>query len=265
MGRYLSLERLGHTAIVTLSHPPVNLFTLDSLKELAAQFEALGKDESIRSVVMTGAGESFFSAGTELAQFSTGDPAIAVQLLDAMFQAFGAIRHFDGVTVAAINGFALGAGLECALSCDYIVMERGAKLGMPQARFGLVPIGGGAKLLVDKIGESWTKRMVLGGEQLDAETACRIGLVEELADPGLAKIVAMSLANRVVHQGPLAVREARGLIAPARAVTFEEHIRHVREALLRVIGSDEQMAGVAAFLERRSPPWIQDEEEEEEH
>ena len=171
MGSPIILEYLGRAAILTLNQPPANLLTLETLEQLTAQLRLLRQNPAVRAVVLTGAGEDFFSAGASLAAFEHGDGVQAEQALDAMLEAFAALRAFDGVTVAAVNGFAMGGGLECALSCDYIVAERGAKLGMTQALVGLIPGAGGGKLLVDKVGAAWAKRMILGGEVLDAETA----------------------------------------------------------------------------------------------
>lgn len=264
MGSHIILEHLGRAAILTLNQPPANLLTIEALEQLTAQLSALQQDPAVRAVVLTGAGERFFSAGASLASFEHGDPVQAEQTLDAMLTAFAAIRNFDGVTVAAVNGYALGAGLECALCCDYLVAERGACLGMTQARVGLIPAVGGAKLLADKVGLSWAKRMVLGGEVLDAEAACRIGLVEEVVDPGFAKIVAVSLANKVAQQGPQAVRAARQLIDRSGGVSLDAHLQQSRTAFMQLIGGEEQLVGVAAFLEKHAPPWSDDEEEDDE-
>lgn len=258
MGKYLTLERLGQSAILTINNPPANLWTVDSLNELAHTMAELDADRSYRSVVITGAGEAFFSAGADLKQFLTGEKAAALQVLDAFAAAFGAIRRYRGVTVAAINGYALGGGLEGALACDYIVAERGAQLGLPEAKVGLLPGGGGTKLLADKVGIAWAKRMILGGEIILAEKAYEIGLVEELVDPGFAKIVAVSLANKVVNQAPNAVAEARRLIEESAQLSLSEHLQRERAALVSLIGEPEQMEGVAAFMGKRTPKWAEE-------
>ena len=132
-------------------------------------------------------------------------------MFDAFAGALHALRQYRGVTVAAINGYALGGGLELALACDYMVAERGAA-GAPETKVGIIPAAGGTKTLADKVGVSWAKRIILGGEVVAAEKALSIGLIEEIVDQGFAKIVAISLANKVANQAPGAVAAARRLI-----------------------------------------------------
>ena len=136
-----------------------------------------------------------------------------------------------------------------------MVVERGARLGWPEARVGLLPAGGGSKTLADKVGVSWAKRILLGGEILNAEKAYEIGLVEEIVDPGFAKIMAVSLAGKVANQAPQAVASARQLIEASTGATLEEHLQREREALLSLIGEEEQLEGVSAFLGKRVPSW----------
>ena len=255
MAKYLTLEHLGQSAIITINNPPANVWTIASLHELAAVMAKLQADSSVRAVVITGAGDAFFCAGADLNLFSKGSKQDVAEMLDAFAAAFAALRNYSGVTVAAINGYALGGGLECALMCDYMVVERGARLGLPEARVGLLPAGGGSKTLADKVGVSWAKRILLGGEILSAEKAYEIGLVEEIVDPGFAKIMAVSLAGKVANQAPQAVARARQLIEASTGTTLEEHLQREREALLSLIGEEEQLEGVSAFLGKRVPSW----------
>jgi enoyl-CoA hydratase/carnithine racemase len=261
MASSLTVEHLGHCAILTLNLPPANLLTADLLASLVGQLNGLRSNPEVRAVVLTGAGEAFFSAGASLTVLQEGDRGEGERLVDALAAAVGALRDFPGVTVAAVNGYALGAGLECALACDFVVAERGALLGMPQARVGLLPAAGGVRQLVDKVGMAWTRRMVLGGESVAAERGYQIGLVEEVVDPGLAKIVAVSLADRVARQGPQAVRLARALISSCPEQDWSEHLAASRAAFLQLLGGDEQREGVAAFMEKRAPNWSDDDDE----
>lgn len=260
MSKYIVVERLGQSAIVTINNPPANTWTLESLKALTLAMEALDADSQVRSVVLTGAGERFFSAGADLALFADADRDVAARVIDAFAAAFNSVRQFRGVTVAAVNGFALGGGLECALACDYIVIERGAKLGLPEAVVGLIPGAGGTKALTERVGVPWAKRIILGGELVDADTALKIGLAEEVVDAGLAKIVAISLAGKVANQSRSAVLAARRLIEVSAQNTLERQLLLEKAAFLELIGGDEQREGVAAFLEKRPPSWQDDDD-----
>ncbi|GGY19292.1 enoyl-CoA hydratase [Paludibacterium paludis] len=258
------VDRIGHIAILTLDHSPANTMTPASLAILAGHLKTLSADDTVRAVVMTGKGERFFCAGLDVRLLNGADRQQTESLLVAFTAMLDAIREFSGVTVAAINGFALGGGLEWALACDYRVAERGASLGMPEARLGLLPAGGGTRMLVDAVGAAWARRIILGGERVDAETAWRIGLVEEVVDPGCAKIVAISLAGRVGRQGRQAVAVARSLIDSARDVSFDEARRRERSAFLALCGAAEPREGIAAFLAKRPPSWSDEDDPEDE-
>jgi len=261
MTQKIIVERLGQSAIVTINNPPANVWTIESLQELARAMDALAADTAIRAVVLTGAGERYFSAGADLALFGDGAAAQAGKVADAFALAFDAVRHYPGVTVAAVNGFALGGGLECALACDYIVAERGASLGLPEARVGLIPCAGGTKALTDRVGVPWAKRLILGGEFVTADKAMAIGLVEEVVESGLAKIVALSLAARVREQSPQAIHAARRLIEASPAQTLAAQLAAEKAAFLALIGSAEQLEGVRAFNEKREPGWAEQDDD----
>ncbi|WP_174874109.1 enoyl-CoA hydratase [Vogesella oryzae] len=261
MNKQIVIEHLGHSAIVTIDNPPANAWTLESLQALASAMELLGSEQQVNAVVLTGAGEKFFSAGADLQQFAAGDETLAAQVADAFALAFNSIRHFHGVTVAAVNGYALGGGLECALACDYIVAERGARLGLPEASVGLIPCAGGTKALADRVGVAWAKRIILGGETVDADLALRIGVVEEVVDAGLAKIMAVSLAGKVSRQSRSAVLAARRLIDGSPQSTLDRQLLLEKAAFLELMGGAEQLEGVRAFLEKRQPSWLADDDD----
>ncbi|MFN4236099.1 MAG: enoyl-CoA hydratase [Vogesella sp.] len=258
MSKYIIVERLGQCAIVTINNPSSNAWTLESLKALSAAMETLDADSAVRSVVLTGAGDQYFSAGIDMNLLAKASREQAARIVDAMALAYNSIRQFRGVTVAALNGLALGSGLECALACDYIVIERGAKLGMPEAVAGLTPAAGGTKALTDRVGVPWAKRIILGGELVDADTALRIGLAEQVVDSGFAKIVAISLAGKVANQSRSAVLAARRLIEVSQQTTLDRQLLLERAAFLELMEGDEQREGVAALLAQRKPAWQDD-------
>lgn len=258
MSKNIIVERLGQSAIVTINNPPANVWTLESLKALTAAMEQLDADATVRSVVLTGAADQYFSGGLDMGLLAKANREQAGRLVDATAQAFGAIRQCRSVTVAAINGAALGSGLECALACDYVVMERGARLGMPDALAGLTPAAGGTKALTDRVGVPWAKRIILGGELVDADTALRIGLAEQVVDSGFAKIVAISLAGKVANQSRSAVLAARRLIEVSQQTSLDRQLLLERAAFLELMEGEEQREGVAALLAKRKPAWQDD-------
>ncbi len=180
----LGVDVRGHTALVTIDNPPANTWDEESLGGLDAIVAACSADKSIYAIVVTGKGEKFFSAGADLKLFADGDKGVAATMSVAFGTAFETLASFRGVTIAAINGFAMGGGLECALACDIRIAERQAVMALPEATVGLLPCGGGTQNLAWLVGEGWAKRMILCGERVDAETALRIGLIEEMVEKG---------------------------------------------------------------------------------
>jgi enoyl-CoA hydratase/carnithine racemase len=176
----------GHTAFVTLENPPANTWTPADLGELEALVHALEADRAVYAAVLTGAGEKFFSAGADLKSFHA-DKVLARHFIARFGAAFGALMNARLVTIAAINGYAMGGGLEWALSCDVRIAESHAQMGLPEPSVGLLPAGCGTQNLPWLIGEGWAKRMILTNERVDAATALRIGLVQEVVEKGASR------------------------------------------------------------------------------
>ncbi len=251
----LALELRGHAAIVTLANPPAHTWTQASLAALARLVRRLDAEPEIRALVVTGAGEKFFSAGADLKLFADGDVAVASAMARRFGEAFETLAAFRGVTIAAINGYAMGGGLECALACDLRVAEEHAVLALPEASVGLLPCAGGTQRLAWTVGESWAKRMVLLGERVDAPTAARIGLVDEVVPRGTALERALAMAAQVERQSPGAVQACKRLIQAARTGTPDAALVVEREAFVDLFATADQREGVAAFLGKRAPQW----------
>ncbi|MBA1272153.1 enoyl-CoA hydratase [Stutzerimonas azotifigens] len=251
----LTVEKHGHTALITINHPPANTWDRESLIGLRQVVEHLDRDPDIYALVITGQGEKFFSAGADLKLFADGDRHRAREMARRFGEAFEALRDFRGVTIAAINGFALGGGLECALACDLRIAERQTQLGLPEAAVGLLPCAGGTQALAWLVGEGWAKRMILCGERITADTALRIGLVEQLVDAGEARGHALLLATRVARQSPVAVRAIKPLINGVRSRGPDTFAAAEREAFLDLFEAEDTREGVNAFLEKRDPKW----------
>ena len=251
----LKLTVEGATAILTIDNPAANVWDEESLSGLEAIMGQLNSNRDIYALIVTGAGEKFFSAGADLKVFADGDRARARSMAQHFGRAFEALASYRGVSIAAINGYAMGGGLECALACDLRIAERHAQMALPEATVGLLPCGGGTQNLSWVVGEGWAKRMILCGERVDAETAERIGLVEAVVDKGKALATAQAWAGNVGKQSPVAVSACKGLIMRARKGPLAESYAHEREAFVDLFSTEDQREGVNAFLEKRSPQW----------
>ena len=251
----LSVDVRGYTALVTIDNPPANTWDEESLDALNSLVAACTADKSIYAIVITGQGEKFFSAGADLKLFADGDKGVAATMSVAFGTAFEALANFRGVTIAAINGFAMGGGLECALACDIRIAERQAVMALPEATVGLLPCGGGTQNLAGVVGEGWAKRMILCGERVNAEVALRIGLVEEMVEKGGALGAALTLAESAGRQSPPAVAACKHLIQRAREGDISSAYASERESFVKLFDTLDQAEGVRSFLEKRKPAW----------
>ena len=251
-------EVRGHAAFVTIDNPPANTWTPESLGALGSLVASLDGDRSVYAMVLAGSGEKFFSAGADLKSFQ-GDKAAARDFIGAFGAAFGALMESRFVTIAAINGIAMGGGLECALACDIRIAEAHATMALPEPAVGLLPAGCGTQLLPWLVGEGWAKRMILTNERVDASTALRIGLVQEVVDKGASLSVATAMAERVATLSPRAVEYCKALIHNAReGIARPGGLALERERFLDLFDHADQAEGVRAFLEKRKPEWKND-------
>ncbi|MCF2860004.1 enoyl-CoA hydratase [Pseudoalteromonas sp. SMS1] len=256
MSAQLKLEKRGHIAIVTMSNPPANTWTRDTLVGLKELVNELNADKEIYSLVITGEGEKFFSAGADLNVFADGDKGVAADMSRVFGEAFETLSNFRGVSIAAINGFAMGGGLEVALACDIRIAEAQAQMALPEAKVGLLPCAGGTQNLAWLVGEGWAKRMILCGERLKADKAEKIGLVEEVVEQGQALEAALALAEKVEDQSPVAVTACKSLIQKGRTGTIDSALPLERELFVTLFDTQDQKEGVNAFLEKRKANWV---------
>ena len=251
----IKLEKKGSVAVLTISNPPANTWTQQSLNLLKEMVLALNADKENFSLVITGEGEKFFSAGADLKLFAKGETEVASKMTRAFGGAFETLAAYRGVSIAAINGYAMGGGLECALACDLRIAETQAVMALPEAKVGLLPCGGGTQTLPWVVGESWAKRMILCGEQVNAETALKIGLVEEVVETGTVLEHALKMAEQVARQSPTSVSACKKLIMASRNGPMVQTLVAEREAFVDLFDSQDQAEGVNAFLEKRKPDW----------
>jgi len=251
----LKVEIVGHTALVRIDNPAANTWDVESLPALKDLVEKLNADKNIYAMVLTGEGEKFFSAGADLKLFADGDAKNAGCMAAYFGEAFEALADFSGVSIAAINGFAMGGGLEFALACDIRIAEEQAQMALPEAKVGLLPCGGGTQRLGMLVGEGWSKRIILLGERVNAATALRIGLVEEVVGSGEALAKAMALAEQAAQQSPSSIGRCKRLIHSGRDKVITDGLQAERDLFVELFSTEDQAEGVNAFLEKRAPQW----------
>lgn len=256
MSDLIQLENRGHVAILTIANPPANTWTDQSLGQLTEIIESLNADRNIFALVITGEGEKFFSAGADLKTFADGDEGRANRMAQAFGQAFETLSRFRGVSIAAVNGYAMGGGLECAMACDIRIAEEHAQMALPEAGVGLLPCAGGTQNLPWLVGEGWAKRMILCGERVKADKALAIGLVEEVVPAGQSLDKAIELAEGACKQSPSSIARCKTLVMSARdGRSHADGWRMERELFVELFSTEDQSEGVNAFLEKRKPEW----------
>jgi len=254
MSDKLLVEIIEHTALLTINNPPANTWDPESLATLSKIIDELNGNKDIYALVLTGQGDKFFCAGADLNMFSDGDKGKARNISSIFGKSFDALSNFRGVTIAALNGYTVGGGLEVALACDIRIAEEQISLALPEAKVGLLPCGGGTQRLLGLISEGWAKRMILCGESIDAMKAKEIGLVEEIVTKGQAKKTAINLASQAAKQSPSSVAACKSLIQESRSI-WEKGLLLEREYFASLFDTQDQKEGVSAFLQKRKPQW----------
>lgn len=246
------MER-GPVTRLTLAAPPLNLVTVEMTRALGAALTSLAADAAVRAVVVTGAGERAFCAGSHVGEFESlaGRVGEGKLLLEKLV--YRQLADLPVPTIAAIEGAALGGGLELALCCDLRVASERATLGMPEVRLGVMPGSGGTQRLPRVIGPARAKQMILLGEIIDAAEAERIGLVNRVARAGEAMAAAVEMAETIASRGPVAVREAKRVIGLALDVPIDTGLAAELDASERIFASEDMLEGARAFFEKRPP------------
>jgi enoyl-CoA hydratase len=250
----VTCERRGEAALLTLSRPDsLNALSTRMLEALGARIRDVAADAALRAVVVTGAGRAF-AAGADIAEMQRMTPVEALTLSRLGHETFAAFEALSVPVIAAVNGFALGGGLELALACDWIYAARKAKLGQPEVSLGLIPGFGGTSRLLRRVGPAWARELVLAGEPLGAEEAARIGLVNRVFEDEAALLEgALAVAKGLAKKGPLAVARAKRVLLEGQDA--DARVAHALEqqAFSALFASADRAEGLAAFVEKREP------------
>ena len=247
------LERRAAVAVITINRPEKrNALNIQTRAEGAAALDELREDESVRVVVITGAGDKAFVAGADIGEFA-GRTAVTQREVMLGRSLFTAIDTFPKPVIAMINGYCLGGGCELALACDLRIASDKASFGQPEINLGIIPGGGGTQRLTRLVGEGKAMELILTGDIIDAQAAHAIGLVNVVVPASDLEARTMELANRIAEKSPVALRMAKESVRTASRSNLDEGLRREIDLFAITFSSQDKDEGVSAFLEKRKP------------
>ncbi|PHM44817.1 bifunctional 3-hydroxacyl-CoA dehydrogenase/acyl-CoA-binding protein [Xenorhabdus mauleonii] len=236
---------------LTLNRPDVrNALSNDCLELLVQQLEQADADKETGAIVITGAAR-YFAAGADLKELQ--QQTVATAITDRRPQLWQRLHNINKPMIAAVNGYALGAGCELALACDFVICGESARFGLPEITLGLIPGAGGTQRLIRSVGKALAHQMVLTGEAINARQAQLAGLVSEVCIDENTLARAEQIAQRISEFSPLALRAAKAALKTAQETGLSQGLLAERQQFVALAGTTDRQEGIAAFLEKRKP------------
>lgn len=244
----------SHVAIVTVNRPEkLNALNAIMKEELRTAFNALKVNPGVDVVVLTGAGEKAFVAGTDIGELTELDAVSGRDFALRGQSVFHGIEQLGKPVIAAVNGYALGGGCELALACHIRLASERAKFGQPEVNLGIIPGYGGTQRLSRVVGIGRAMEMILTGNQVDAAEALRIGLVSKVFAPAELMPRAIAMGQHIAGVGQVAIRAAVEAVLASGQLPLVDGLKKEAELFGRCCGSDDFKEGTSAFLQKRKP------------
>jgi enoyl-CoA hydratase/carnithine racemase len=257
-GQWIAVRHDAGTGVaeLVLDRPEaMNALSTELARQLAAACAALAADPRARVVVLTSTHERAFCVGADLKERNGLSDAAFGRHREVLRAAFTGVLELPMPAVAAVHGYALGGGFELALSCDLIVADPSAVVGLPEVSVGVIPGGGGTQLLPRRVGAARAAELVFTARRVAAGEALALGLVDRLAPAGAARAEALELAGRMAGHSPLGLRAAKRALRTGHGQDLRTGLE-VEDAAWRTVAfSPDRAEGVAAFNEKRAPRW----------
>jgi enoyl-CoA hydratase len=249
-------EKRDGIATITINRPQaMNALNDETVQELLLRLEDAEKDENVRVIVITGAGEKAFCAGLDLKPMRDINVLEAVETSRRGQKLTLAIEEVGKPVIAAINGYALGGGLELAMACDIRIVSEKARIGQPEVNVGLIPGWGGTQRLPRLVGKGIAKELIFTGKLIDAKTAERIGLVNVVVPSDELMSTVEELTKVIMSKPPIAIRLAKELINSSIETDQGTGLVHEAEAFGILSSTEDYREGVSAFIEKRKPEY----------
>jgi enoyl-CoA hydratase len=239
---------------ITFNRPKaMNALNGELLEELSTALEDISGDESVRVLVLTGAGEKAFVAGADISELATFNSLQAKYFSQKGHEVMNKIGALAIPAIAAVNGYALGGGCEMALACDFIYASNTAAFGLPEITLGLIPGFGGSQRLARAIGAAQTKELVYTGKMIKAEEAKAMGLVNQVFDAASLMEETMKTARAIAMKGKVSLRAAKQAISNGLNTDLATGLSIEQDAFALCMASEDAKEGTGAFLEKRKP------------
>lgn len=254
--QYLTYEKSEGIAIITLNRPEaLNAWSKELTQEFLNAMEDARKDENVKVVVITGAGEKAFSAGADIKAMKGMTALKARELSNMGYKICNAIESIEKPVIAAINGYALGGGMEVSMACDFRIASDKARMGQTEINIGLIPGWGGTQRLTRLVGRACAKELVYTGKIIDADTAFQLGLLNKVVPAEELQKTVKEFAHELAGKAPVAMKVAKALIDKGADIDLESALALEREGFGVVASSEDLQEGVLAFTEKRKPMW----------
>ncbi|MFJ6936949.1 enoyl-CoA hydratase/isomerase family protein [Streptomyces sp. NPDC101132] len=257
-GEFVAVTRHGegHVVELALDRPKaMNAVSSEMARSIGAACRALGEDPSVRVVVLTSTHERAFCVGADLKERNSFTDAELVRQRPTARGAYTGVLELPVPTIAAVHGFALGGGFELALSCDVIVADETALVGLPEVSVGVIPGGGGTQLLPRRVGAARAAELIFSARKVEAAEARALGMVDELVPAGQDRTRALELAGVMAGNSPVGLRAAKRALRLGHGLDLRAGLEVEDAAWRSVAFSGDRAEGVAAFNEKRRPDW----------
>lgn len=250
-------ESAAGIGVLTVNRPKaLNALNPDTIREMLRCLRDARRDGTLRVLIVTGAGEKAFIAGADIAAMSTMSVVEAKEMARLGQKLTSAIEELPCPVIAAVNGFALGGGLEMVMACDLVIASERARMGQPEINLGIIPGFGGTQRLARRIGAPRARELVYGGDMIDAETARQWGLVNRVVKPEDLLAEARKLAATLASKPAIALAQAKLAIQHGLDLDLENGLRLEAEAFAVTFSTQDQKEGMAAFLAKRPAKFV---------